>query len=342
MILSRYFKSDNLRSNKLRLNIIASVILQGLTMIISLILFPISLKFVSIEQYGVWLTISSILLWFSYFDLGLGTGLKNKLSESLAKEDYDLSRKYISTAYAVIILIMTGVGILYFIVSSYIDWIGLFNLNEKYEALIKSTINLVIYLFITRFVLQLINSILDSLQLLYIAKIFNVISQSIILVLIYLLSLYTKGDIYILGLIFSITPIIVFLVGTAIVFLKHRNICPSINSIDTSLTKSLYSLGFKFFLIQISMLVLFQTSSILIINFFGPESVVQYNVAYNLFAMINVGFSTIAAPYWTAYTNAWVKGDIHWIKKTNVNLIKIWAAIVIFSFPILIFSVGEV
>jgi len=338
MILSKYFKSDNIRSNKLRRNIIVSVFLQGITMLISLILFPISLRFVSIEQYGVWLTISSILLWFSYFDLGLGTGLKNKLSESLAKEDYALSRKYISTAYAVLILIMAGVGLFYFILSGYIDWVKLFNLNEKFETLIKSTINLVIYLFLARFVLQLVNSILDSLQLLYVAKIFNVISQFLILVSIYLLSQYTKGDIFILGFIFSLTPIIVFLVGSVIVFLKYNNISPTIKSVDFSLTRSLYSLGIKFFLIQISMLVLFQTSSILIINFFGPESVVQYNVAYNLFAMINVGFSTIAAPYWTAYTNAWVKGDIPWIKKTNANLIKIWAAIVFFALIVLIFS----
>jgi O-antigen/teichoic acid export membrane protein len=86
------------------------------------------------------------------------------------------------------------------------------------------------------------------------------------------------------------------------------------------------------------MLVLFQTSSILIINFFGPGEVVQYNVAYNLFSMMTIAFSTVSAPYWTAYTNAWTLGDIKWIKNTNQWLLKIWMIIVGVAFIVLVFS----
>lgn len=307
-------------------------------MAISLILLPVSLKFVSVEQYGVWLTISSILMWTANFDLGLGLGLKNRLAEALAKEDYTLARKYVSTAYTVIILIMGSLSIIYFSAAEYINWVKLFNLNETYSELIQRTINVIIYLFFARFVLQLINIILDALQLLYIAKIIGTSSQLLILSTIFLLSNKTEGNIYLLGLIFSLAPVLVFTISSFIVFSKYDYLRPSFKSIHFSFAKDLYGLGLKFFLIQISMLVLFQTSNILIINFFGPEQVVQYNVAFSLFSMINIAFSTISAPYWTAYTNAWTLGDKEWIKKTNQKLFKIWLFIISAAFIVLIFS----
>jgi len=307
-------------------------------MAISLILLPVSLKFVSIEQYGVWLTISSILMWIANFDLGLGSGLKNKLTEALAKDDYELSRKYVSTAYAVMFLIMGSLSIIYFSISESVNWVKIFNLNEVYGVLIQRTVNVVIYLFLARFILQIINYILDALQLLYVAKIINTTSQLFILCTVFLLSSNTEGNIYILGLIFSLSPVIVFIVSSVFVFSKFKYLRPSFKFINFSFAKTLYGLGLKFFIIQISMLILFQTSSILIINFFGPEQVVQYNVAYNLFSMMTIAFSTVSAPYWTAYTNAWTQGDIKWIKETNQRLFKIWMFIVGVAFIVLVFS----
>jgi O-antigen/teichoic acid export membrane protein len=338
MLLSRFFNTKNIRTKKLQRNIIISIIMQGVSMAISLILLPVSLKFVSVEQYGVWLTISSILMWTANFDLGLGLGLKNRLAEALAKEDYTLARKYVSTAYTVIILIMGSLSIIYFSAAEYINWVKLFNLNETYSELIQRTINVIIYLFFARFVLQLINIILDALQLLYIAKIIGTSSQLLILSTIFLLSNKTEGNIYLLGLIFSLAPVLVFTISSFIVFSKYDYLRPSFKFIHFSFAKDLYGLGLKFFLIQISMLVLFQTSNILIINFFGPEQVVQYNVAFSLFSMINIAFSTISAPYWTAYTNAWTLGDKEWIKKTNQKLFKIWLFIISAAFIVLIFS----
>jgi O-antigen/teichoic acid export membrane protein len=233
---------------------------------------------------------------------------------------------------------MGGLAIVYFLISDKVNWVGIFNLNSSYKELIQLTINVVIYFFISRFILQLINVILDSMQLIYLAKLNNTISQLLILVFILVYSKYQVGNILILGIIFSISPVIVFTISSFFVFFKYNYLRPSITFVDFGFAKILYSLGLKFFLIQLSMLVLFQTSNILIINFFGPEQVVQYNVAFNLFSMMTVAFSTVAAPYWAAYTNAWTQGDIPWIKKANSQLIKIWFLIVFVSLFVLIFS----
>ena len=319
-------------------NIVISVFLQGASMFISLVLLPLSLNFVSVEQYGIWLTISSILMWSSNFDLGLGAGLKNSLGKALANENKEEAKQLISTAYLIMLLIMGTLSLIYFLVSDNINWVDIFNLNKQYADLIYKTINIVAYFFLLRFVFQLVNVVMDSMQQLYLAKINNALSQFSILITILLLSYFTEGNLFTLGVIFSIIPIIIFLISSIWLYSKYSYLAPSLTHVRLHLVKDLYNIGFKFFFIQISMIFLFQTTNVIIIRYFGPDEVVQYSVAYNLFSMMTIAFSTISAPYWSAYINAWTLKDIEWIKKTNRTLIKIWLSIVIFSSVILVFS----
>lgn len=334
----KYKANTDLRSKILNKNIIVSVFLQGLSMVISLILLPLSLKFVSVEQYGIWLTINSILLWSANFDLGLGSGLKNALGNALAKNDEVKAKQYISTAYFIIIIIMGTLSLLYFMVSDKLNWVQIFRLDERYTDVINRTINVVVYLFFARFVLQLVNVILDSMQKLYLAKINYALSQILILITILLYSKFADGDILKLGIVFSLAPVLTFLASSIWLFANNQKLAPSINFINIRLIKELYGIGLKFFVIQISMIFLFQTTNILIIRFYGPDEVVVYNVAYSLFSMIAVAFSTISAPYWASYTNAWALNDLEWIKKTNRKLINIWFIIIGFALIVLIFS----
>ena len=53
---------------------------------------------------GIWFTLVSVFNMFLQFDLGLGNGLRNRLTESLAQNDKELSKKYVSSAYVSIII----------------------------------------------------------------------------------------------------------------------------------------------------------------------------------------------------------------------------------------------
>ena len=70
------------RNRKIVINVVASFAVKLLTILISLIIVPLTLTYLSSYEYGVWLTISSVLSWLDFFDVGLGNGLRNKLSES--------------------------------------------------------------------------------------------------------------------------------------------------------------------------------------------------------------------------------------------------------------------
>ena len=340
-VLLKSLNLSNSRNKLLAKNVMLTSLFQFGSVFISLVLLPISLSILPVEVYGIWLTISSVLLWLGYLDLGLGSGLKNKLSEALAKSDHNKAKKLISTAYFTIGLIMSIVVALFFFFSKNINYVEIFGNPDSSvisPEMLFRTVNIVAYVFILRFVFQLINPIMDAIQKLFWTKIVFFIGQLLVLVSLILIKLLVKPNILILGLVFSISPVVCLLVGSVFFFVKHKYLRPSIFYVDVSLVKEIYSIGFKFLLIQINMLILFQSSNFIIINYIGSSEVVKYNVAFNLFSMMNIAFSTIAAPYWAAYSNAWYQRDIDWIKSAQKKLFYIWILIVSISFVVLLLS----
>ena len=77
------------------------MIFKGGTILISLILVPMTLSYLNPYEYGIWLTLSSTLAWIYTFDIGLGNGLRNKLTEALALNDLKLARIYVSTSFVI-------------------------------------------------------------------------------------------------------------------------------------------------------------------------------------------------------------------------------------------------
>ena len=69
------------------------MLLKGASILISLMTAPIMLHHVNRADYGVLLTLTSIVSWVGMMDVGLGNGLRNRLPEMLAKGDYKKQRK---------------------------------------------------------------------------------------------------------------------------------------------------------------------------------------------------------------------------------------------------------
>jgi O-antigen/teichoic acid export membrane protein len=93
--------------------------------------------------------------------------------------------------------------------------------------------------------------------------------------------------------------------------------------------KNLVQLGIKFFIIQISSLIVFTTDNIIITQIFTPGEVTVYNVAYKYFNIIPLVFGVILTPFWSAYTEAYAKKDFQWIRMSTKKLLKIWIIFVL-------------
>lgn len=100
-----------------------AMVYKGVSMALSLVYVPIVLNYLGDYKYGVWASILSILSWISYFDLGIGNGLRNRLSEAIASDSPRVSPKaLVSSAYAILSGVVAVVAAVCGIAIAFIDW----------------------------------------------------------------------------------------------------------------------------------------------------------------------------------------------------------------------------
>ncbi|MCB0472385.1 MAG: oligosaccharide flippase family protein [Flavobacteriaceae bacterium] len=337
-VINRFFKG-HARTVRAKKNIMASFIIKGLSIVHGFLMVRITLNYLDQTKYGIWLTLTSFLTWFSFFEIGLGGGLRNKLAEALAVKDYELGRAYVSTTYAILSIIIGAVAIIFIIANFFIDWTVIINTDESLAEELSLLALIVFGFFFLQFVLKLVSIVLVADQRPAIADSFGPIGNLISLIAIYILTVTTNGSLIYLGWVLSLSPVII-LIGATIYFYsgKYKIIAPSFKYVQFEYAKDLLNLGVKFFLIQIAALIMFQSSNIIIAQFFGPNEVTPYNLAYKLFSTILMIFTIIMSPFTAAFTEAWVKKEIDWIKRTIKNLFYMWLALVALGIFLFIIS----
>ena len=329
-IISKFLYSENQRSGKIKKNILISLGLKGTSILISLILIPITINYLNPTEYGVWLTLLSILSWISFFDIGLGNGLRNKLAEAFAKEDQFLAKVYVSTTFAILSLIMTICFLFFVGFNSFLNWSAILNIDQQLGSQLSSIIVFIFAFSCIQFILKLTGVVPIADQRPAINDLINTAGNVVSLLCIYILTLTTQGSLFKAAFVFTGVPVIIFLVAYFILFNKeYKSIRPSFTYINFTYARDLFGLGVQFFIIQIACMVIFTSANLIITQLFGPEQVTPYNIAFKYFSVITMLVGIIMTPMWSAITDAYTRNDLKWIRAQMRSLIKLWGAVVV-------------
>lgn len=316
-IKDKFQKTDG-RSKKMYKNTAAMMFIKGASILISLMSAPIMLHHVNRADYGVLLTLTSIVGWVGMMDVGLGNGLRNKLPEMLAKGNLDGAKKAISSSYAAL-AIYVGLLISSFLIASpFIDWLNILNSPKSDAEEINGLAMVVFIAFCLQFLLGLIVSILYAHQMPAMNSLISFGSQIVTFIaLIVQVYVFNVSSVFQIGAVNCLIPPSLMLIGTIILFnTKLKEVAPSFRLIDFKSVSGILSLGVKFFILQIITIVLFQANSIIITRVVGPEAVVEYNMAFRYISVLTMFFNIMITPIWSATTDAYVRGDFAWIRKT--------------------------
>jgi len=315
-------KSD--RTKNITKHVVVSFLYKGGSILSTFLLVPLTINFLDTENYGIWLTLSSFIAWFSFFDIGLGNGLRNKFAEAKAKGDLTLAKAYVSSAYFTIGSLCILLIILFFGLNFFIDWTRVFNANAAMQKELSILMPIVFSFFCLQLVVKLITTIYTADQHHSMQGKVTFYSNAISLLAIWFMIHFAKSSLLLFGTIFSVLPVLL-LVGLNVVAFSNRykEYSPSLNLWKKIYLKDIFGLGMKFFVIQMSGIILFTTDNIIITQLFGPKEVVPFNIAFKYISISNMVLSMILAPYWSTITEAYTKGDFDWIKKSMNNLFKI-------------------
>ncbi|QEC74788.1 oligosaccharide flippase family protein [Mucilaginibacter ginsenosidivorax] len=329
-LLKKIFQSQDARSKTVAKNVFFSLFIKIANILINFLTIPLVLSFLNTTQYGIWLTLTAVLGWFSLFDLGFGNGLRNHLTISISKNNDIESKIYVSTTYAALSVIFGILIIIFLLINPFIDWTLVFNAPAKMSRDLNNAVLIAICLLFVQFVLRLINTVLLSVQRSAMADFINSLVQLLILGGIFFLKTTKNNSLTAIAIVYSITPIIVFLLISFILFVKrYKFLTPSIKFVRVSYAKNLLQIGLNFFIIQIAALVLYASDNFIIAQLFAPADVTVYNISFKYFSIINILFTIIMVPFWSMTTHSFAAGDYSWIKKTVKKLVFIWGILAI-------------
>lgn len=320
-------------------NIVYSFLLKIVSIVISLQVVPLTINYVNSTKYGIWLTLSSLICWFSFFDIGLSNGFRNKFAEAKAKGKYKLARIYVSTTYATLFLICILFVIIVFFIAQYIDWSRILNVDSSYKEELSHVFLIVSVFWGINLVTSVLTTMLTADQKPAFSSFIQVLGQFLAFIMIYILTKLTTGSLIYLAFIFSgIPPIILVFFSIGLYNVKYRSYAPSLKFVRFSFIKPLVGLGGQFFVITITSLVIFQLMNVIISRLEGPGVVTAYNIAYKYFNVLFMVAIIILTPFWSAFTDAFYKKDYVWMKATMRKLEKLWLLCIPLSIIMVVYA----
>lgn len=336
MKLKEYLKDKDERN--LIFHIISAFGIKGISLFISLFSMPLYIKYFNNDEVlGLWYTILSLLNWIIICDLGLGNGLRNRLTESLAVGDKFKAKKYISSTYAALIAVILPISVVGVVLLSIVDLNSFLNVDKTVVSS-ETMHTAVIILFLgvcLSFVLKTVNSVIYALQKSSINNVLALITSVIPLIYIALFKGETiEENLIALTVVHVIAVNAPLLVSSLFIFKSKilRECTPSFKCCDLNTAKSMLGFGAQFFIAQIFFMLITSTNEIIITKMFSSADVVDYSIYYRLFTVVGSLFMLALTPLWSKMTKDLAQKKYHKIRSTNRFLYMLSGIAVIFEF----------
>ena len=328
---------SNHRSSLLQKNILASFLIKGWSALIVLLLVPATLNCLGDYKNGIWLTISSLLLWIDNLDIGLGNGLRNKIAEYMAHGEYERTRSLISSTFAMLTCIIIPVLLILLLLIAISDPYTVFNAAPSKVAHLDQVLMVTVTLVCTSFIFKLIGNFYMGMQLPAVSNLLIALGQTLALIGTYIVLYSGSHSMMHIALVNTAAPLLIYILAFPYTFFyKYPHLRPSFKLINFKEARAVINMGVQFFIMQISSVILFMTSNLLISKLFTPALVTPYQITYRYFSLMLVAFTVICMPFWNATTDAYERGDIDWILQATRKL-RMMTIVIIACMTVMVF-----
>lgn len=302
----------------LKRQVFQSFFIKALSVGVNLATIGILYRVLNKEQYGLWITLLSIASMFGFFDIGIGSGMRSKLTVAISENKIKYANELISTSYLILSTVVLVIILMLIIILTILNikWYIIFNISvlTNYEySIILFFLLLSVF---TNFIFALTNNILHALQQSSLSTLIFLFGNMIFVLNIYFFQLF-EGKLH-LTFISFLYFISVFTAGFLVnfyVFKYYSFLKIRLEYFKVEYIKSLMSTSLKFFIIQITPIILNTTDSIIIAKLINAGEVAEYNTVFRYYNTIWTVFWLFISPLWAAVSNAIVMKEYSWLKE---------------------------
>ena len=305
------------RHRRALLSAFSSVLSRGIVILSALLTVPLTLSYLGVERFGLWMTVSSLLALMAFADMGLGNGLMNAVAEADGKDNKLAMRGYISSAFVALIGVASILLIVFVLTANQIPWDRLFNV-ETVPA--QRELLPALAVFVACFVISIPANIVQKVQLGLQMGLMNNLWQAggAVATLAALLAvIYFKGGVPLLVAATAGVPVLFLVLNSVVFFGKVRaDLRPSLAHIAAPYIAKVIRVGLLFFVLQTAVSIAFASDNLIIAHVLGQTAVAEYSVISKIFESLILILGIIVTPLWPAYGEARARGDTDWIVRT--------------------------
>lgn len=309
------------RYRRIALNGFTSLAAKVGTLAITVVVSPLAYRHLGAEQFGLWMTMTSFVLFTTFADLGIGNGLAMRIAEANGKEDGRYAEKQISCAFYLLCFVCLVFAVGSFASFRFVDWTRFYGLSGKDVGHLAGVSTLILLLCTAaNMPLGVAPRLQLGYQRGYIPDLWNGFSNILILIGSILVVLW-KGNLPLLVLVFGGMPVITTLCNFLTEFLfLHPSLRPSWRLFDLKTGMQLAGIGFLFLVQQCFGLIYYASDNVVIAKTMGAESVASYAIIQRLFSL---GLITqyLVTPLWPAIGEAQARGEYGWAARATRNAI---------------------
>jgi O-antigen/teichoic acid export membrane protein len=328
---------------------LASLAARGVGIFTVLISVPLTVHYLGAEQYGLWVTITSVVVLFGFADLGLSNGLMNAVSEAHGKGDRELAQADVSSAFYLLGGAATVLALAFAAAYGFVPWSGVFNVSSSTAAAVAGQATVV---FVGITLVSLPFGVVPKIRLGYQegfkSSIWDAVGNLLSLGGL-VLAVAAKASLPWLILAIGVGPLLATLLNGAALLRGRPWLAPRMRLATRFAAGHIVRLGLGFFVLQLVAVVAYQTDNVVIAQILGVAAVTQYAVPMRLFMTVPLLLSFWLMPLWPAYREALTRGDDAWVRRTLIRSlvisvgvsIPLSAVLVLFGGPLLNLWVGD-
>lgn len=309
-------KVDERKQNRIILkNSAFSVGFKALSYLLAFLTTPLLLKCLGETKYGIYTTALSLVSWIYYFDFGIGSGLRNRVTETLVRGEDEKARKSVSAAYVIISAISFAAFVIVFLLSLFLDFDKVLNAGLQGESL-NLILVLAVLLACVNFVMSISKNLLWAVQKTALVDGLAIVGKAVWLAALWVYARTGSSSMLVIMLLEGLAELLRNGIATVYVGKKYPMLNPRLERPDRESAKGILTFGLQIFVMQVSALVLNATDNMIIMKLFSAADVTPYNMTHKFFSVFNVFFIAAIGPLWTAYTTAYTMKDVGYIRKT--------------------------
>ncbi len=328
---------------KVHSQLIYSLIFKFISMTLVFLTTSLIYKYLGSNDYGIWVTIYSIISWVYFLDFGFSNVIKTKLPTLLNNKEKEVSI-LISTIYIGIGAISLLILLLFLTLNCFISFADFLNIDVSF---VNFNGLLFLNLLFSTFILIIGNykALFVGVVKTHVVEFSLMVIQLFIVFAIFILYKYdlfqNYSKIFLVSNVFGLLNLLIGIGFTIYFFKKNKGIVVSFKNFDLSILKINASLGLKYFIIQACMIVIFSTDYVLITKYFGSKDVANYDIVLKVFQVPMLLVIAALSPYWSIFSKTFSEKKHAWIKKTLVTFNLLFPFFIV-GIAVLTFLINEI